>query len=446
MEIINTIIGLGASVMMPIIFFVVGLIFRMGIGKSFKAGMTVGVGFVGVNMVINLLLDNLGPASKAMVNRLGLHLTTVDVGWPTASTVGWGTPIMVATVVGFLVINAIMVFCKLTKTIDVDIFNYWIFLQVGALVYAVTSNFWFAVIFTWVIFAIVLKVADLAAPYIQKEYNLEGISFPHLAGLAWSPLAIAVNWIIDKIPGLKNVDFNADKIRKRFGAIGEPVVIGFLLGLLIGVLAGYSPDKSVTLAINIAAAMVLLPKMIDVLIEGLISVRDAAEKQLKIWFPNREFYIGMDTALLIGDSSVLATGLLLIPITILLAFILPGNEMLPFADLASLVFILALVTPVRAPQHVQDADRRHAERHHHPLRRHRYRALGHSIVHAEQHRPAQGLHRRHQHDRRGEHMDWLGRRQDRRTVQHDRLSGCDIIGTYSIRNHHDKRNEAFPHH
>ena len=345
MEIINTIIGLGASVMMPIIFFVVGLIFRMGIGKSFKAGMTVGVGFVGVNMVINLLLDNLGPASKAMVNRLGLHLTTVDVGWPTASTVGWGTPIMVATVVGFLVINAIMVFCKLTKTIDVDIFNYWIFLQVGALVYAVTSNFWFAVIFTWVIFAIVLKVADLTAPYIQKEYNLEGIAFPHLAGLAWSPLAIAVNWIIDKIPGLKNVDFNADKIRKRFGAIGEPVVIGFILGLLIGVLAGYSPDKSVTLAINIAAAMVLLPKMIDVLIEGLISVRDAAEKQLKIWFPNREFYIGMDTALLIGDSSVLATGLLLIPITILLAFILPGNEMLPFADLASLVFILALVTP-----------------------------------------------------------------------------------------------------
>lgn len=446
MEIINTIIGLGASVMMPIIFFVVGLIFRMGIGKSFKAGMTVGVGFVGVNMVINLLLDNLGPASKAMVNRLGLHLTTVDVGWPTASTVGWGTPIMVATVVGFLVINAIMVFCKLTKTIDVDIFNYWIFLQVGALVYAVTGNFWFAVIFTWVIFAIVLKVADLTAPYIQKEYNLEGISFPHLAGLAWSPLAIAVNWIIDKIPGLKNVDFNADKIRKRFGAIGEPVVIGFILGLLIGVLAGYSPDKSVTLAINIAAAMVLLPKMIDVLIEGLISVRDAAEKQLKIWFPNREFYIGMDTALLIGDSSVLATGLLLIPITILLAFILPGQRDAPVRRPRVARVHPRAGHPVRAPQHVQDADRRHAERHHHPLRRHRYRALGHSIVHAEQHRPAQGLHRRHQHDRRSEHMDWLGRRQDRRTVQHDRLSGCDIIGTYSIRNHHDKRNEAFPHH
>lgn len=345
MQIINTIVGLGAVVMMPIIFFVVGIIFRMGIGKAFKAGMTVGVGFVGVNLVINLLLDNLGPASKAMVERLGLNLTVVDVGWPTASTIGWGTPIMVATVVGFLIINAIMVVCKLTKTIDVDIFNYWIFLQVGALMYAVTGNFWFSVIFTWVTFAIVLKVADWTAPYIQKEYNLEGISFPHMAGLAWSPLAIAVNWIVDRIPGLNKIDINADTIRKRFGAFGEPVVLGFILGVVIGALAGYSPDKVVTFAVNIAAAMVLLPKMIDVLIEGLIAVRDAAEAKLKEWFPNRKFYIGMDTALLIGDSSVLATALLLIPITILLSFVLPGNKMMPFADLASTVFLLALVTP-----------------------------------------------------------------------------------------------------
>ncbi|MCI1660068.1 MAG: PTS galactitol transporter subunit IIC, partial [Bifidobacterium psychraerophilum] len=200
-------------------------------------------------------------------------------------------------------------------------------------------------VFVWVVFAIVLKVADLAAPYIQKEYNIKGISFPHLAGLMWSPVAIGVNWVVDRIPGLKKVDFNAEKIQKRFGAFGEPVVLGFILGLIIGVLAGYSPDKAITLAINVAAAMVLLPKMIDVLLEGLITVRDAAEIQLKKWFPKREFFIGMDTALLIGEPSVLASGLLLIPIAIVLALILPGNKMLPFADLASLTFLLALVTP-----------------------------------------------------------------------------------------------------
>ena len=53
----------------------------------------------------------------------------------------------------------------------------------------------------------------------------------------------------------------------------------------------------------------------------------------------------MDTALLIGEPSVLATGLILIPIAIVLAFILPGNKVLPFVDLASLMFLLALITP-----------------------------------------------------------------------------------------------------
>lgn len=53
----------------------------------------------------------------------------------------------------------------------------------------------------------------------------------------------------------------------------------------------------------------------------------------------------MDTALLIGEPSVLATGLLLIPMAIVLAFILPGNKVLPFVDLASLMFLLAMVTP-----------------------------------------------------------------------------------------------------
>ena len=129
------------------------------------------------------------------------------------------------------------------------------------------------------------------------------------------------------------------------GVFGEPLTLGFILGIAIALMAGYDISKTLTLAINVAAAMVLLPKMIDILVEGLTMVRDHVEKQLKKWFPKRSFYIGMDTALLIGEPSVLATGLVLIPIAIILAFILPGNKMLPFVDLASLMFLLALVTP-----------------------------------------------------------------------------------------------------
>jgi PTS system galactitol-specific IIC component len=97
--------------------------------------------------------------------------------------------------------------------------------------------------------------------------------------------------------------------------------------------------------VNISAAMYLLPVVVNVLVSGLTMVKDHVIKKLKEWFPKRTFYIGMDTALLIDDAAVLTTGLLLIPLILLLTFILPGNKVLPFVDLASLSFLFALVAP-----------------------------------------------------------------------------------------------------
>lgn len=345
MDIVQQIIGLGAAVMMPMIFFVIALCFGVRLASAFKAGMLVGIGFEAVGLVINLLLTSLGPASQAMVARVGLQLTIVDTGWPTASTIGWGAPIMLPVVIGFIVINLVMLLLNITKTVDIDIFNYWIFLLLGSTVYAGTHNYWLAVGITYGVFILTLFAADLTAPYLQKNYNLKGISFPHLTCISYVPFGIAVNFLLERTPGLKNIDLNPETINKRFGIFGEPLTLGFILGLLISLLAGYDISQAFTLAIKVAAAMVLLPKMISILVEGLMIVRDAAESKLKEKFPTRNFYIGMDTALLIGEPSVLATGLLLIPVAVILALILPGNKVLPFVDLASLMFLLAMVTP-----------------------------------------------------------------------------------------------------
>lgn len=345
MDIINSIISLGASVMMPVIFFIIALCFGVTLGTAYKAGMLVGIGFEGVGLVIGLLLTHLGPASQAMVERIGLHLTVVDTGWPTASTIGWGSPLMLPVVVGFIIINLAMLLLKITKTVNIDIFNYWIFLLVGSVVYAGTGNYWLAVGMTFGIFILTLLAADFTAPYLQKNYHLKGISFPHLTCICYVPFAMVCNYLIDKTPLIRKINFDPETINKKFGVFGEPLTLGFVLGLLLALLAGYGASAAVALAIKVAAAMLLLPKMIEILVQGLMIVRDAAEAKLKAKFPGRDFYIGMDTALLIGEPSVLATGLLLIPVTVVLSVILPGNRVLPFVDLASLMFLLAMVTP-----------------------------------------------------------------------------------------------------
>ena len=63
--------GLGVSVFMPLVILVLGLIFGLGFSKSLKAGLTVGIGFVGLNLVINQLLGtSLSPAVQAMVEKI----------------------------------------------------------------------------------------------------------------------------------------------------------------------------------------------------------------------------------------------------------------------------------------------------------------------------------------------------------------------------------------
>ena len=89
---VQYILDLGASAMLPIILTIFGLILGQGFVKSFRAGLTVGVGFIGINLVIGLISSYAGAAAQAMVDRLNLSLNVLDVGWPVAASITWATP------------------------------------------------------------------------------------------------------------------------------------------------------------------------------------------------------------------------------------------------------------------------------------------------------------------------------------------------------------------
>ena len=60
------VISLGAAVMMPILFTIIGLCIGMKFGKALKSGLFVGVGFIGLNVVTKLLFSSgeyFGPVS-----------------------------------------------------------------------------------------------------------------------------------------------------------------------------------------------------------------------------------------------------------------------------------------------------------------------------------------------------------------------------------------------
>jgi PTS system galactitol-specific IIC component len=346
-KVFNTIQAPGATVMMPVIIFVLGLILGAPFGRSLRAGLIVGVGFVGLNLVTGLLGGALGPAVQAMVTKYNLTMDAIDIGWVPAAAIAFASQIGALIIPVGIVVNAVLLLTGTTQTVNVDIWNYWHFAFTGAMVQSVTGSYGMGLAAAALNMVIVMVIADRTAVGLGKYNELPGISIPHGFTAAFVPIAAVVNVILDKIPGINKIKVDMDVIQKRLGVFGEPVLIGVVFGLIIGFLAGYTPVQVFQMAIQMGAALVLIPKMAALLMEGLIPVSEAAQGFIEKHFKGSgTIYIGLDSAIGIGHPICLTCALILVPLSIFLAVILPGNRMLPFADLAVIPYIFVLIIPI----------------------------------------------------------------------------------------------------
>ncbi len=350
--------ALGSTVLLPIMIFIFAVILGTKPGRAFRSAVIIGVAFIGINLIIGLMWGALSGVSQAMVTSLNIQRDIVDVGWPSAAAIAFGSPVGLWVIPIALIVNVVLLALKVTKTLNIDLWNFWHFAFIGSLIVAATGNLPLGLASAAVAAAIMLFLADWTAPAVQKFYNLPGISIPHGTSTPQAPLGIAMNWALDKIPGVKKWDLDPDAVQNCFGpTFGDPMVLGLVIGIILGVLGFLPPAlaggsmqtffvQTLQLGVNLAAVMVLLPRMVSILMEGLIPISEAAREFMQTRSGGREVYIGLDSAILIGHPAVISSALVLVPIAILLSVILPGNRILLFADLAIIPFVLAILGPI----------------------------------------------------------------------------------------------------
>ncbi|BBM22318.1 PTS galactitol transporter subunit IIC [Lactiplantibacillus pentosus] len=346
MQVIQYIVNLGASVMIPIVIFILGLLLGQGIGKSLKSGISIGIGFVGINLVISLLTNNLGKAAEAMAKNFNLGLNVIDIGWPGTSPMAWGSNMGLIAIPVAIGVNVLMLVTRQTKVVNVDIWNIWHMAFTGAIVQIATGSFVWGIVGICVHAAIAYKLGDIFKPITDGYFGLEGISIPHGTSAYMGIFAKPIDDLIERIPGLNRINLTSETVEKELGVLGQPSIVGAFLGFVIGLLAKFTIGKSLQLAIQMAAVMVLMPVVVKYIMEGLIPISQSAKKIMDKRFKGGNFTIGMDPALLLGDSNVIATSLLFVPLTILIAMLMPGNKILPFGDLATIGFFIAIATGV----------------------------------------------------------------------------------------------------
>ncbi|KKB74498.1 MULTISPECIES: PTS galactitol transporter subunit IIC [Bacillus] len=334
--IIQYVLDLGAAVFVPLLMFLVGIASRMKWKDAVNAAVILGVAFVGMNIVIGFMLDALTPAAQALVKRTGIQLNTIDGGWTSLATLAWAWPLAFLMFPLQMLINAVMLFFDKTKTLNVDLWNVWGKILTAVLVIGVTGNVYAAFVVAAVQMVIELILADVNQKQIEKITGIPGVTVSH-SMMLFAVFLLPFNWIISKIPLFdKHVD--ADTLKEKMGVFAENHVMGFIIGLLLGMAGGYSVPDMLMLAIQAAAALTLFPMVAKLFMQALSPLSDAISEFMKNKFKNRRLFIGLDWPILAGSSEAWVAMILMVPVTLIYAVILPGNAILPFAGIINISF------------------------------------------------------------------------------------------------------------
>ncbi|MGX9522593.1 PTS galactitol transporter subunit IIC [Vibrio mediterranei] len=347
MEILDYIVNLGASVLMPIVFLVIGLAIRLSPTKAIKAGLMVGIGFIGLSITVGLMIDSLTPISNAIVEKFDLSLNVLDVGWPAAAAVGMGTKVGALIIPLCLAINVFMLYTRTTRVLNVDIWNLWHHAVTGSLVTVMSGSLWLGLFAAAINCIITMIIADRTAKDVGKTLGLEGISVPHGFSVSFVPAAWVVNFVIDRIPVVRDIKIDTEAIQSKFAILGDPAALGAIIGALLAIISGSDVKMILNTAVTMAAVMTIIPRMAKMLMEGVYPISERIQElaQTKLQhFGNLS--IGLDSAVSVGHPVTLTVSMLMIPVMLVLAAIMPGNQFLPFASLTGLPFAFVLVTAV----------------------------------------------------------------------------------------------------
>ena len=330
-DIINYILGLGSAIFVPLIILILGLVAGMKFKKAFMSAITLGIAFTGMSMVIGFMSNAVSPASEALAKNTGINLPALDLGWTGAASITWSWSYAFVFFAVVLGVNFVMLLLNWTKTLNVDMWNVWCKALTAYLVYFISGSLLagFATAIAQVILE--LKMGDMFQRHIEDLTGIPLVTVTHLMNIS-AVLLLPINVIMDKIPFFnKRADTKA--LKKKIGVFSENSVMGFIIGLGLGLAAAYGVSGSLNLAIQIATAMALFPMISKMFMQSLSPLADAMSEMMKKRFKDREVYIGLDWPVLAGRSEIWVTAILLVPVFIGYAIILPGNAVLPLAGI-----------------------------------------------------------------------------------------------------------------
>ncbi|MDZ7838375.1 MAG: PTS transporter subunit IIC [Actinomycetota bacterium] len=348
-EVFEYIIDLGPVIIVPAILLILGLITGRRPHKTLLHALFVFMGLTLTAIILTIFVNFFQPLINTLVINSSKNFQVIDLGMAFSKTIALNSPLIIETIIAIILLNVIMLLLRLTRTINIDIWNFWSILIVSSAIYSVTQIRWMGLLISLIVTSITLVLSDIYAPTLHAYYGLERISIAQTQSVCWAPFSQLINFILNKIPGVKKAHIFFEEIQLKLGFFSEPMVMGFILGLGIGIITRYN-----TITVNIATdllyafgtglrlavIMVVIPRAFNLTAKGLVPILEDIKGFVERRITKRPLYIGLDPLMIAGHPAVIGLSIVMIPLTVYIATILPGNRILPGPDLIFIPFII----------------------------------------------------------------------------------------------------------
>lgn len=339
----------GAAIFVPIMLFIIAKFMGVPTKKAFNSALLCAVGLTGFNLVINSYSGIIAPVVSRMVESTGVNLPVLDTGWQSVAVIAYSTTIGLVFIGIAIVLQIGLFFAKWTNVFMAsDLWNNYSFMVWGSMLFILTGNLWLSLALMIVQNLYILLFSEVAAKRWSTHYGYPNCCMTAPHHLESLPFAVLMNLLLGKI-GFNKIKLNAATIQKRFGVLGEPMFIGLVIGFLIGIIGYWNALGELaswgiitSSAISTAAVMAVFPKVAGIFASAFTSLTDAYKKKAAQSGQGREWYLSVNDAAGYGEPNTLVTGIILIPIMLLLAFVLPGNTILPMVDLVALPYMVEI--------------------------------------------------------------------------------------------------------
>lgn len=334
--------GLGSFLLIPVFFFLMGLVTHAGFQRSGQCALAMLGSTVAIQLLINTLSGRLTTLVSAMVDNYSLSTGAQNLPWQTAAEMTLNSDILYWVLPGAVLLNLLMLATRVTRVLNMDLWSLWQAAFAGVLVQQLTGEMWYGLAAALLMVILQIILADVFAAPVARLTGAAHLTYTQSFAVGAAPLAWLVNFIISKIPGLRDRRFSLEQSR-RGNFLMEPSLWGLIAGIIMGLVAGLTIYDAVSFALVLAGCLFALPRLLRVFCRAASSVLEPMATR-KVQSGKLPLMVAVNAVTGTANATTLLSAVVLVPVTVLLASVLPGNLVLPLGDCAMLLYLMIFVT------------------------------------------------------------------------------------------------------